>query len=64
MAIISDVWEGVLFIGNLEAAREFEGLKERGVTHVVTVCDVEPLFPGEFQYACFDIKDTAGINVL
>ncbi len=64
MAIISEVWEGVLFIGNLEAAREFEVLNERGVTHVVAVCDVEPLFPGEFQYACFDIKDTAGINVL
>lgn len=47
-----------LYVGSLGAARNLEGLRKRGVTHVLNASPIVPCFHrGHFRYKCVPVYD-------
>jgi len=47
-----------LFLGNLQAAQNFEALKQNNITHILTVADnISPFFPRDFTYKVILVRD-------
>ena len=54
-----------LFLGSIGAAMNKVGLKDLGITHVLTVADkMAPMFPAEFTYMKIDLLDSIDANLL
>eukprot|EP00033_Pygsuia_biforma_P003507 GCRY01003838.1.p1 GENE.GCRY01003838.1~~GCRY01003838.1.p1 ORF type:complete len:130 (-),score=18.54 GCRY01003838.1:569-958(-) len=46
-----------IFLGSLECAKNEEDLKQKGITHILTVGRLIPLFPQDFKYFVLEIDD-------
>ena len=54
-----------LFLGNLQAAQNFEALKQNNITHILTVADtIRPFFPRDFTYKVILVRDKPDTNLL
>ncbi|KAJ6247129.1 mkpa protein [Anaeramoeba flamelloides] len=55
-----------LFIGSMDAAENYENLKENKITHILNAAGsfVQPLFTNEFTYKVFDIHDSLSEDIL
>lgn len=59
----AEVVNGV-FLGSIGAAHNKEGLKELGVTHILTVAGgFKPLHPDDFNYCLVDVADRPDENL-
>ena len=55
---------GGVYLGNIDGARDKAGLKQAGVTHIVSLRDnPEQLHPGVFVYLLVDAEDTPSYNL-
>ena len=55
--------EGV-YLGNIDGARDKAGLKQAGITHILTLRDnPEESHPGHFIYKLIDAEDYTGYNL-
>ena len=55
--------EGI-YLGNIDGARDKAGLKQAGITHIVTLTDgPEALYPADFTYLLVDASDDPRYNL-
>jgi protein-tyrosine phosphatase len=48
-----------LYLGDVKGAHDLQGLKKRGITHILQVTpDVMPKYPEHFKYSVVDIEDS------
>lgn len=53
-----------VYTGSLGAARNLEGLRKRGVTHVLNASPIVPCFHrGQFRYKCVPVYDDADEDI-
>jgi hypothetical protein len=53
-----------LYVGDIASAYNKNALKKTGITHVVTaVLGISPIFPKEFQYENFPLRDITNQNI-
>ena len=54
-----------LYVGGKQAASDRNLLKKHGIRFVLNVtCQIENLFPNDFEYKRIDIQDSAYVNIL
>ena len=65
MAAMDNVYHGV-WLGNVNAARDADGLRRAGVTHIINCAALQcpSFFPHDFAYTSLALTDTPSQNIL
>ena len=65
MAAMDNVYHGI-WLGNVNAARDADGLRRAGVTHIINCAALQcpSFFPHDFAYTSLALTDTPSQNIL